>query len=98
MQTNTDTWEICELNIAFLGWLCNNYYMGTRARSYETATAALRDAITSSEHSFKALERMTDVKRQSMMKFVVGEQSLRLDVADKLLVYFGFEIVRRKVN
>jgi plasmid maintenance system antidote protein VapI len=46
--------------------------------------------------SFKALERESGVKRQSMMKFVDGEQSLRLDVADRLAEYFGLEIVKRK--
>ncbi len=56
-------------------------------------TEALRVAIADSELSFKALEWETGVKRQSMMKFVAGEQSLRLDVADKLAAYFGLEIV-----
>lgn len=39
--------------------------------------------------SFKAMERETGVVRQSLMKFVRGETSLRLDVADKLAAYFG---------
>jgi hypothetical protein len=30
------------------------------------------------------------------MRFLRGEQSLRLDVADKLAAYFGLELVRRK--
>ena len=34
--------------------------------------------------SFRAIERDTGVLRQSLMKFVRGETSLRLDVADKL--------------
>jgi plasmid maintenance system antidote protein VapI len=59
-------------------------------------TEALRKAIAESELSFQALERETGVKRQSMMKFVDGQQSLRLDVADKLAAYFGLEIVERK--
>jgi hypothetical protein len=78
--------------------MCNNYYMAAEASRYRTSTAALRAAITSTALSFKALERATGVKRQSMMKFVAGEQSLRLDIADKLLMYFEFEIVKRKVK
>ncbi len=61
-------------------------------------TDALRAAIDDSDLSYSALERETGVKRQSMMKFVAGKQSLRLDVADKLAAYFGLEIVNRKVK
>ena len=50
-------------------------------------TDALRAAIDDSDLSYSALERETGVKRQSMMKFVAGKQSLRLDVADKLAAY-----------
>ena len=46
--------------------------------------------------SFKALERETGVKRQSLMRFVRGEQSLRLDMADRLAAYFGIECKRIK--
>jgi plasmid maintenance system antidote protein VapI len=70
--------------------------MTAMRRNYKTMTAALKAAINDSELSFKGLERETGVKRQSMMKFVAGEQSLRLDVADKLAAYFGLEIVKRK--
>ena len=51
-------------------------------------TAALRQAIAKSDANFYELERQTGVKRQSLMKFVRGEQSLRLDMADKLAAYF----------
>lgn len=61
-------------------------------------TEALRDAIAESELSFKALERETGVLRQSLMKFAAGEQSLRLDAADKLAEFFGIEITRRKAK
>ena len=57
-------------------------------------TAALRQAIADTESSFYELERQTGIKRQSLMKFVRGEQSLRLDMADKLAEFFGIEIVR----
>ena len=33
-----------------------------------------------------------------VMKFAAGEQSLRLDLADKLADYFGLEVVKRKAK
>jgi plasmid maintenance system antidote protein VapI len=55
-------------------------------------TDALRRAISQSGISFKALEKATGVLRQSLMKFVRGEQSLRLDAADRLAAFFGLEL------
>lgn len=62
-----------------------------------TMTELLRDALTKAG-SFYPIEAATGVKRQSMMKFVRGEQSLRLDIADKLAAHFGIECrrVRRR--
>ncbi len=57
-------------------------------------TELLRAALKEAE-SFLGVERATGVKRQSLMKFARGEQSLRLDLADKLAEHFGIE-VRRK--
>lgn len=54
-------------------------------------TALLRQAIAESGMSFKGIERETGIFRQSLMKFARGEQSLRLDLADKLAAYFGIE-------
>lgn len=64
----------------------------------EPFTDALKRAIAESGMAHIALERETGVKRQSIMKFMRGETSLRLDVADKLAVYFGLELqpVRKK--
>lgn len=59
-------------------------------------TVAIKQAITESELSFKALERATGVKRQSLMKFMAGEQSLRLDMADRLAVYFDLRIAHKE--
>jgi len=55
-------------------------------------TDVLRRAITDSGLSFQALEKETGVLRQSLMLFVRGEQSLRLDVADRLAAYFGYTL------
>jgi hypothetical protein len=53
---------------------------------------ALRQAIADSGISFKGLERETGVKRQSLMKFARGEQSLRGDFMDRLAEFFGLEL------
>ena len=58
-------------------------------------TELLRQAIAESD-SFRAIETATGVKRQSLMKFVRGEQSLRLDMADKLAAHFGIESRRTR--
>ena len=68
--------------------------MATKRKTYDTMTEAIREAIAESELSFKALERETGVLRQSLMKFAAGEQSLRLDAADKLADHFGITISR----
>ena len=52
---------------------------------------ALLDSVESGQ-SFKGLERETGLKRQSLMKFARGEQSLRLDLADKLAEFLGLEL------
>jgi plasmid maintenance system antidote protein VapI len=70
--------------------------MPARNAKPQTLSAALRKAIHGSGMSFKALERETGVLRQSLMKFIRGEQSLRLDVADRLAAYFGLELTTPK--
>ena len=55
-------------------------------------TVAIKQAIAASQLSFKALERETGVKRQSLMKFMADEQSLRLDMADKLAIFFDLNL------
>jgi plasmid maintenance system antidote protein VapI len=52
----------------------------------------LRRTIVASGLAFKALERETGVTRASIMRFVRGSQSLRLDMADRLAAYFGLEL------
>jgi plasmid maintenance system antidote protein VapI len=59
-------------------------------------TEVLRRAVVESEISYNALERETGVKRASIMRFVLGKQSLRLDKADRLAEFFGFAL--RKVR
>jgi plasmid maintenance system antidote protein VapI len=57
-------------------------------------TELLRKAISEAP-SFRAIEKATGVKRQSLMKFARGEQSLRLDMADRLAAYFGIVSQRK---
>lgn len=57
-----------------------------------TMTDVLRDAIRQSGAAHIALERATGVKRGSIMRFVRGERSLRLDKADALAAYFGLTL------
>ena len=63
--------------------------------STPTITTALRRAIVKSEVPYLRLERETGVARRSIVRFVRGERSLRLDMADRLAAYFGLELVER---
>jgi plasmid maintenance system antidote protein VapI len=55
-------------------------------------TARLRQAIRESGMTYKALERATGVTRASIMRFVRGSRSLRLDVADRLAAFFKLHL------
>jgi plasmid maintenance system antidote protein VapI len=57
-------------------------------------TDVLRRAIIESGTSHKALSRETGVARASIMRFVRRDQSIRLDMADRLAAYFGLELCR----
>jgi plasmid maintenance system antidote protein VapI len=57
-----------------------------------TISDVLREAIAESGLAYKALERATGVQRMSIMRFMRGGQSLRLDKADRLAAYFGLEL------
>jgi plasmid maintenance system antidote protein VapI len=59
------------------------------ARQEPTMSDVLRKAIAESGMAHIAIERATGVKRASVMRFLRGETSLRLDVADRLAAYFG---------
>jgi len=68
----------------------------TKKRKTQTMTAALKHSISNSGVSLREIERVTGVKRQSIMKFIRDEQSIRLDLADRLAEYFELEVVKRK--
>ena len=56
-------------------------------------TELLREALMRAE-SLNAVEKATGLKRQALAKFMRGEQSLRLDLADKLAAHFGIDCTR----
>ena len=61
----------------------------------KTMSELLREALAAAE-SLRAVERATGLKRPSLAKFMRGEQSLRLDLADKLAAHFGIRCVAPK--
>ena len=66
-------------------------------KTKSTMTELLKEALSEAE-SLRAVERATGVKNPSMVRFLQGKQSLRLDMADRLAEYLGIESrrVRRK--
>jgi plasmid maintenance system antidote protein VapI len=64
----------------------------TRNREESPISDLLRRTIAESNVPLKALERETGVSRASIMRFVRGSQSLRLDMADRLAAYFGLSL------
>jgi plasmid maintenance system antidote protein VapI len=52
----------------------------------------IREAVEAGRTNYKALERETGLTRASIMRFVAGNQSLRLDMADRLAAHFGLEL------
>jgi plasmid maintenance system antidote protein VapI len=56
----------------------------------------LRKTIAENRIPYLVLERETGVVRTSIMRFVRGETSLRLDKADVLAEYFGLELVKKR--
>lgn len=58
-------------------------------------TALLKQALSEAD-SLRAVERATGVKNPSLVRFLQGKQSLRLDLADKLATHFGIECRRTR--
>lgn len=55
----------------------------------------IRAAVESGETTYLALERETGMTRASIMRFVAGKQSIRLDLADRLAKRFDLELRKR---
>jgi len=65
------------------------------SQSQSPISDLLRQSIAVSGVSYNALQKETGVTRASIMRFVRGDQSLRLDVADRLAAYFDLELQKR---
>jgi plasmid maintenance system antidote protein VapI len=70
--------------------LCDNYFRMNKRPA--PITDLLRETIIASKLPLLTLQEETGVKRASIMRFVSGKQSLRLDIADKLAAYFGLTL------
>lgn len=62
-----------------------------------TMTDLLREALAEAE-SLNSVAVATGVQKASLIRFLRGEQSLRLDMADRLAAHFGIQSrrVRRR--
>lgn len=60
-----------------------------------TMSDRLRAAITDSGIPLLRIQTETGVQRASLSRFIRGERSLRLDLADKLADYFNLELRER---
>ena len=59
-------------------------------------TNPLRQAIVDSGLPLLRLANETHIARASLIRFVRGDTSIRLDIADRLAVYFGLKLVAEK--
>lgn len=64
--------------------------------AHTTMSDVLRAAIRARRLPYQTLERETGVTRASIMRFVRGSQSLRLDKAEKLAEFLGLELTPAK--
>lgn len=55
----------------------------------------LRQTVLDSETPLLVLERETGVQRASLRRFLRGERSLHLDIADKLAAHFRLLLVKQ---
>jgi plasmid maintenance system antidote protein VapI len=67
------------------------------SKAHKTMTELLREALAEAD-SVRAVAKATGLEHASLARFVNGEQSLRLDLADKLAAHLGIECrrVRRR--
>lgn len=70
--------------------------MKRKPKNKPTMTEVLQATIRDSELPLLRLSKESGVARASLIRFMRGERSLRLDVADKLAEYFGLELTRGK--
>jgi plasmid maintenance system antidote protein VapI len=66
-------------------------------KTHKTMTQLLRESLAEAD-SIRGVAKATGLTHVSLVRFANGEQSLRLDLADKLAAHFGIECrrVRRR--
>ena len=64
----------------------------TKRKPKAPLTDPLRQAIVDSGLPLLRLANETGIARASLIRFVRGDTSIRLDIADKLAVYLGLEL------
>jgi plasmid maintenance system antidote protein VapI len=69
-----------------------------KATTPPTMTETLRQAIAESGLPMLTLAQRTGIERVSLIRFARGDQSLRLDIADKLAAYFGLALAPAKTS
>lgn len=67
-------------------------------KKYMTMTEVLRQAIIDSGLPLLTLGKASGVDRASLRRFVNGERSLRLDMADKLAAYFALKLLKQEAS
>jgi len=68
----------------------------SRAKNTKPLTDALKRAIAKSGLTLYRIACNTGVQKPSLIRFMRGETSLRLDKADLLADYFGLEVVQKR--
>lgn len=58
----------------------------------ELLRRSITEAVEAGQTNYLALQRETGVTRASIRRFVLGERTLRLDMADRLAAYFGLAL------
>jgi plasmid maintenance system antidote protein VapI len=81
-----------------MGLNCSTFYViihtMNAGQPKQPISDLLRRAIAESGISYNALQKETGVTRASIMRFVRGDQSIRLDMADRLAAYFGLTLTK----
>ena len=65
-----------------------------KRRDKGTMTELLRQALSDTDQSIRGIARKTGLSHPGLLKFMRGDQSLRLDLADRLAEHFGIECRR----
>ena len=67
----------------------------TMALIERSISGVLRQAISEAD-SIRGVARATGLSHASLVRFVNGERSLRLDLADKVAAHLGIACVRQR--